>query len=69
MLHSINNCENNFLLEEAKEILVSSKAQDWWDDLTDEEKNLLKESEKQYKERIFISHSKLMEQFDEWKKK
>ena len=70
-LHNlIEKCDNELILEEAKALLETNKAiDDWWDELTEEDKNLVKESEKQYGKGNFISHQELMKRFDEWKKK
>lgn len=70
-LHSlIENCNNELLLEEAKSILQSApQVNDWWDELTEEDKNLVMESETQYEKGAFITHAQLMQQFEEWKKK
>lgn len=65
----IDNCDNEILLSEVKEILLSTSVKDWWDDLTPEDKNLVMESEVQYKQGEFVSHDNLMQQFEEWKKK
>ena len=65
----INTCDNEILLSEVKELLKSEEANDWWDDLTLEDKNLILESEIQYEKGNFISHDKLVQQFEEWKKK
>lgn len=63
----IDKCDNELLLEEAKALLQTDK--DWWDDLSEEDKNLLMESETQYGKGDFISNDDLMKQFEEWKKK
>ncbi|MCW3106466.1 MAG: hypothetical protein JWQ09_972, partial [Segetibacter sp.] len=65
----IDKCDNEVLLSEVKEILLSNSLNDWWDELTEEDKNLLKESEQQYNQGKFVSNNELMKQFDEWKKK
>ena len=65
----INKCENEMILTEVKELLQSSTGKDWWEDLTPEDKNLVMESEIQYSKGNFISHEKLVQQFEEWKKK
>ncbi len=65
----IDNCDNEILLAEAKEILLSNSLKDWWEELTPEDKNLVLESEIQYEQGKFISHTKLIHQFEEWKKK
>ncbi len=63
----IDNCNNEILLSEVKELLQSSE--DWWEDLSSEDKNLVMESEMQYEKGNFISHDILVQQFEEWKKK
>ncbi len=65
----IDSCDNEILLEEAKQLLLSSSVKDWWDELTPEDKNLVMESEAQYQQGNFISHQQLMQEFEEWKKK
>ncbi|MEJ7680597.1 MAG: hypothetical protein WKG06_22635 [Segetibacter sp.] len=65
----IDECDNEVLLEEAKELLLSPGAKDWWEELTVEDKNLVMESENRYNKGDFISHQELMKQFDEWKNK
>lgn len=63
----IDKCDNEMLLEEARELLQVNK--DWWEELSDQDKNLIKESEAQYGKGDFISHQQLMQRFEEWKKK
>ena len=64
----VDNCENELLLAEAKKLLESaSNIKDWWDGLTEEDKNLVIESETGYKKENFISHAELMKQFESWK--
>jgi len=65
----IDNCDNEVLLAEAKELLQSADVKDWWDELTEEDKNLVIESESEYEKGNFINHAELMQQFEEWKKK
>ena len=65
----IDNCNNEMLLAEAKELLQSADVKDWWDELTEEDKNLVMESESEYEKGNFINHAELMQQFEEWKKK
>ena len=65
----IDNCDNEVLLAEAKELLQSADVKDWWDELTEEDKNLVMESESEYEKGNFINHTELMQQFEEWKKK
>ena len=66
----IDSCDNEMLLSETKELLESNKEiKDWWDELTEEDKNLVMESEAEYEKGNFISHNELMQQFEAWKKK
>jgi hypothetical protein len=71
VLHKlIDDCDNEMLLSEAKTLLESNKQiKDWWDELTDEDKNLVMESEAEYEKGNFISHKELMQQFEIWKRK
>lgn len=63
----VDKCDNELLLEDARELLQSGK--DWWDELTETDKNLIMESEAQYNKGNFVSHDELMQRFEEWKKK
>lgn len=63
----IDKCENELLLEEARELLQSKK--DWWEELSETDRNLVMDSEKQYEKGEFVNHKELMQRFEEWKKK
>jgi len=66
----IDNCDNELLLSEAKALLESGKeVKDWWDELIDEDKNRVMESEAEYEKGNFISHDELMQQLEKCKKK
>lgn len=66
----VDDCNDEFLLNEAKVLLASAnEIKDWWDELTEEDRNLIKESEVEYKKGNFISNQDLIQQFEEWKKK
>ena len=65
----VDKCNNEVLLEETKILLETAGTSDWWDDLSEEDKNLIRESEVQYGKGDFISHLELMQRFEEWKKK
>lgn len=65
----VDSCDNEMLLEEAKQLLLSSSAKDWWDELTTEDKNLVMESETAYQHGNFTTHQQLMQEFKEWKNK
>jgi len=63
----VDKCNDEHLLNDAKELLET--AGDWWDELSEEDKNLIMESEAQYGKGDFISHQELMQRFEAWKKK
>ena len=63
----IDKCDNELLLEEARELFQTEK--DWWDELSETDKNLVMESETQYSKGEFVNHKELMHRFEEWKKK
>ncbi|MEI9934320.1 MAG: hypothetical protein WDM71_05595 [Ferruginibacter sp.] len=65
----VDKCDNEVLLTEAKELLQSGEIKDWWNELTEEDKTLVLESEAEYEKGNFITHKELMRQFEEWKKK
>ncbi len=63
----VDKCNNEQILEDAKELLQSNK--DWWDELSAADQQLVLESEAEYNKGNFISHEELMQRFEEWKKK
>jgi hypothetical protein len=63
----VEKCDNEILLEEARELLKSGN--DWWEDLSEADRNLVLDSEVQYSKGDFINHQDLMQRFEEWKKK
>ena len=65
----IDNCDNEVLLQEAKTILQSNNVKDWWDELTEEDKDNLTISEKEYDNGNFITHAQLMHRFEARRKK
>jgi hypothetical protein len=65
----VDKCDNETILEEAKVLLQAANTNDWWDELSEEDKNLVMESEVQYGKGDFISHEELMQRFEAWKKK
>ena len=66
----IDNCNDEYLLEEAKAVLESSTTgKDWWDELSDEEKEEFLEGEEEHEKGHSVTHHRLMHQFGEWKKK
>lgn len=66
----IDNCDNELLLIETKKLLEErNEIKEWRDELTEEDKNLILESETEYEKGNFISNKELMQQFEAWKKK
>jgi len=65
----VDKCTSEVLLEETKILLETATTGDWWDELSEEDKNLVQESEAQYSKDDFISHQELMQRFEAWKKK
>ena len=65
----IDNCENEMLLAEVKELLETPFSNDWWDELSDNDKSLLLKSDAEYEKGQFINHNTLMQEFKEWRKK
>jgi len=63
----VDKCDNELLLEDARELLQSGK--DWWEDLPEKDQGMVMESEVQYNKGNFISHEELMQRFEAWKKK
>jgi hypothetical protein len=63
----VDQCDNEILLEEAREILQTEN--DWWDELSPTDQTLVMESEAQYERGDFIDHKELLRRFEEWKKK
>ena len=59
-----------FGLEEAKAVLESNNSgKDWWDELSDEEKEEFLEGEEEHEKGHSVTHHRLMHQFGEWRKK
>ena len=66
----VDNCHDEYLLEEAKAVLESSSTgKDWWDELSDEDKEQFAEGEEEHEQGHSVTHNRLMHQFNEWKKK
>lgn len=66
----IDQCDNELLLTEAKELLKSTNdIKDWWDELTEDDKNILLESESEYEKGDVIKHNDLMNELAAWRKK
>ena len=65
----IDTCGNDLLLQEVKTILESDTAKYCWEELSEEDKQMLMESEVEYDRGGFITHAQLKDQMKEWKKK
>jgi hypothetical protein len=66
----VDSCNDEFLLEEAKAVLESdTSGKDFWDELSEEDKDLFLENEEEHDKGHSITHTRLMHQFGEWKKK
>ena len=65
----IDNCENEILLKEAKELLETPFSNDWWDELSDNDKKVILKSELEHEKGQFTTHNDLMQEFKEWRKK
>ncbi len=62
--HLVDKCDDQTLLEEAKEFLEAGRdTGDWWDELSEEDQNMVMESEASYEKGDFISHDELMQKF------
>lgn len=59
MLKEINDPE---IIKSVKKILTKSK-KDWWDDLTDEQKEEIKEGERQIERGEFVLYEDMMKKF------
>ena len=64
----IDNCDNELLLEEVKTILQNNPIKNWWDELADEDKSSLAQSETQFEKGEYIIHTELLQQFTTWAK-
>ena len=60
----VDKCDNETILEEAKELLQAANTTDWWDELWEEDKSLVMESEVQYGKGDFINQQELMQRFE-----
>ena len=66
----VDNCNDDFLLEEAKAVLESDQTgKEFWEELSEEDKDSFLGSEEEHEQGHSITHSRLMHQFGEWKKK
>ena len=70
-IHSlVDNCTDEFLLEEAKAVLESDQSgKEFWDELDEEDKESFLGGEEEHEGGHSLTHHRLMHQFEEWKKK
>jgi hypothetical protein len=55
----IDKCDNESVLDEVKALLESDKVVDWWDELSEIDKNLVKESDADMAKKIISARSSL----------
>lgn len=66
----IDNCSDEFLLEEARAVLESSQTgKDFFNELDEDDRDTFLESEEEHEKGHTVTHNRLMHQFGEWKKK
>lgn len=70
-LHTlIDNCNDEFLLEEARAVLESPQTgKDFLEELDEEDREAFVEGEEEHEHGHTATHHRLMHQFGEWKKK
>ena len=64
----IASCNDEARLQQAKEVLQSGNV-DWWDDLSEKDQMLVRESEAEYQSGKFITWEQLQKEIDSKKKK
>jgi hypothetical protein len=66
----VDNCNDEFLLEEARTVLESSSTgKEFWNELDEEDKDNFTELEDEHEQGHSITHNRLKHQIGEWKKK
>ncbi|HRO43171.1 MAG TPA: hypothetical protein PL009_10075 [Flavipsychrobacter sp.] len=65
----IDRCNDELILKEAKAVFENISETDWWNDLTEEDRILIRESETQYEHGNYRSHIEIGKDLDSWKKK
>jgi hypothetical protein len=66
----IDNCNDEFLLEEARAVLESPQSgKDFFDELDEEDRDTFLEGEEEHEKGHSVTHNRLMHQFETWKKK
>lgn len=66
----IDNCNDEFLLEEARAVLESPQTgKEFFDELDEEDRDTFLEAEEEHEKGHSVTHNRLMHQFEGWKKK
>lgn len=66
----IDGCNDEYLLEEVKAVLESDKTgKEFWDELSEEDKESFQEGEEEHELGHLPTHHRLMHQLNEWKNK
>jgi len=66
----VDNCNDEFLLEEARVVLESSNTgKEFWNELDDEDKDSFRELEDEHEHGHSVTHQRLKHQFGEFKKR
>ena len=66
----VDNCNDDFLLEEARAVLESDNTgKEFWNELDEEDKDSFRELEDEHEKGHSLTHNRLKHQFEEWKKK
>ena len=66
----VDNCNDEFLLEEARAVLESPETgKDFLDELDEDDRDAFLEGEEEHEKGHRETHNRLMHQFQEWKKK
>ncbi len=66
----VDQCNDEYLLEEAKAVLESDESgKEFWEELDEEDKESFLGVEEEHEQGHTITHIRLMHQFDNWKKK
>jgi hypothetical protein len=66
----IDNCSDEFLLEEARAVLESSQTgEKFFEELDEEDRETFLEAEEEHEKGHTVTHQRLMHQFEAWKKK
>ena len=66
----VDNCNDEFLLDEARAVLESEKTgKEFWNELDEEDQENFLGTEEEHEQGHTLTHNRLMHQVGEWKKK